>query len=56
MPKRDALPGPRPVSSTTLDRYVKLMKKCMDKNPSRRSSFIDIAAKLREMAASESKF
>ena len=51
MPER--LPGPRPVSSTTLDRYLQLMKRCMDINPATRPSFVEITTTLREMATTE---
>ena len=54
LPERSAVPGPQPLSQTTFDRYVQLMKKCMDMNPSRRPNFPDVAAKLRELAVNES--
>ncbi|KAH7616281.1 putative serine/threonine-protein kinase drkA [Nannochloris sp. 'desiccata'] len=53
VPDPSALPGPKATSPRTIDRYIDLLKKCMDRNPSRRLSFVDIAARLRELAADE---
>jgi len=53
LPEQNALPGPAPTNRTTLDRYIDLLKKCMDITPSRRPAFIDIAGKLRELAVNE---
>jgi hypothetical protein len=55
VPLTNVLPGPKPASGTTFDRYIDLLKKCMDKTPSKRPSFLDIAGKLRELAANEQK-
>jgi hypothetical protein len=53
IPTPNALPGPEPTSRATFDQYVDLLRKCMDRNPSNRPSFVDIAGKLRELAGNE---
>jgi hypothetical protein len=53
VPQANALPGPNPVFKATYDLYIELLRQCMDKTPSNRPSFPDIAEKLRKMATSE---
>lgn len=53
VPEVNTLPGPRPLSQATHDRYLQLINSCMDRNPSNRPSFVDITIKLREIASNE---
>ena len=53
VPERNQLPGPRPNSSTTYDRYIKLINDCTERDPKLRPRFAALAEILMEMTAKE---